>query len=124
MVIDRGNLINEPLWKKEPVITSGYSIKFVVEVVSNNAQNEYARKLDDYAKLGIPEYWIVDCAAMEGERFIGKSNNPTLTICTLINDIYEEQALKHHDQISSLMFPDLNLTFEQILNFINPITTS
>jgi Uma2 family endonuclease len=53
-------LVNEPLWEREPVITLGRSIKLVVEVVSTNWETDYARKVEEYALLGIPEYWIVD----------------------------------------------------------------
>jgi Uma2 family endonuclease len=35
-------------------------IKLIVEVVSTNWETDYARKVEEYALLGIPEYWIVD----------------------------------------------------------------
>lgn len=47
VILDRTVLANEPLWKTEPVITLGESIKVVVEVVSTNWQNDYARKVED-----------------------------------------------------------------------------
>lgn len=43
----------------------------VVEVVSTNWHDPYARKLEDYEALGILEYWIVDYQALGGRRFIG-----------------------------------------------------
>ena len=49
MVVDRNNLINEPLWEKQSVITSGKSVKFIAEIVSSNWQNDYVRKFEDYA---------------------------------------------------------------------------
>lgn len=60
MVVNNQNLAQEPLWERECILTLGQSVKFVAEVVSSNWQNDYARKLEDYAILGIPEYWIVD----------------------------------------------------------------
>lgn len=54
IVLDQTRLVNEPLWQQEPVITLGDSIKLVVEVVSTNWQNDYARKVEDYAVLGVP----------------------------------------------------------------------
>jgi Uma2 family endonuclease len=36
IILDRSTLDSEPLWKKEPVITLGSSVKLVVEVVSTN----------------------------------------------------------------------------------------
>ena len=53
IVLDQAQLENEPLWQREPIITNGNSIKLVVEVVSTNWQNDYARKFEDYAVLGI-----------------------------------------------------------------------
>ena len=72
IVLDQAQIANEPLWHKEPVITLGKSIKLVVEVVSSNWQNDYARKLEDYALLGIPEYWIVDYLGIGGREYLGK----------------------------------------------------
>ena len=44
IVLDQAQLENEPLWQREPIITNGNSIELVVEVVSTNWQNDYARK--------------------------------------------------------------------------------
>lgn len=60
VVLDETVLANEPLWEREPVITLGRSVKMAVEVVSTNWETDYARKVEDYALLGISEYWIVD----------------------------------------------------------------
>jgi Uma2 family endonuclease len=59
IVLDQNKLINEPSWQQEPVITLGNSIKLIAEVVSTNWQNDYARKVEDYALLGVTEY--LDC---------------------------------------------------------------
>jgi len=55
MVVDRTEVAKESLWQEQSIITRGDSIKFVAEVVSGNWQNDYARKVEDYAALGIPE---------------------------------------------------------------------
>ena len=60
VVLDETAIVSEPLWEREPVITLGRSVKLVVEVVSTNWETDYARKVEEYAFLGIPEYWIVD----------------------------------------------------------------
>jgi Uma2 family endonuclease len=89
----------------------------VVEVVSSNWQNDYARKVDEYAILGIPEYWIVDYAALGGLEFIGRPKQATLTICTLGNDgYYHKQRLRGTDKIVSRIFPSLTLTASQVLS--------
>ena len=107
--------MSEPLWPDQSILTLGNSIKFVAEVVSSNWQNDYARKVEDYAVLGIPEYWIADYAGLGGTRYIGKPKQPTLTICTLVDGEYEIQQLRGDRAIASPTFPGLELTAEQVL---------
>jgi Uma2 family endonuclease len=114
-VVDRDELSKELLWSDQSILTLGSSIKFVAEVVSSNWQNDYARKVEDYAVLGIPEYWIADYAGLGGTLHIGKPKQPTLSICTLVNGEYEIQQLRGNQTIVSLAFPDLKLTAEQVL---------
>lgn len=114
-VVDRNELAKELLWYDQSILTLGSSIKFVVEVVSSNWQNDYARKVEDYAILGIPEYWIADYAGLGGTRHIGKPKQPTLSICTLVNGEYEIQQFRGNQPITSLTFPNLKLTAEQVL---------
>lgn len=114
MVLDRTQLVNEPLWQQEPVITMGTSIKLIVEVVSTNWQNDYARKVEDYALLNAPEYWIVDYLGIGGREYIGKPKQPTITICTLGEDEYQKQLFRNDDALVSKIFPDLSLTANQI----------
>lgn len=114
-VVDRDQLPQEPLWAEQSILTQGSSIKFVAEVVSSNWQNDYARKLEDYAVLEIPEYWIADYAGLGGTRHIGKPKQPTLSICTLVNGEYEIQQFRGNQTIASPTFPDLKLTADQVL---------
>jgi Uma2 family endonuclease len=114
-VIDRNQLTKEMYWSEQSILTLGSSIKFVAEVVSSNWQNDYSRKVEDYAVLGIPEYWIADHAGLGGTRHIGKPKQPTLSICTLVNGEYEIQQLRGNQSIVSPTFPDLKLTAEQVL---------
>lgn len=114
MVLDRTQLVNEPLWQQEPVITMGTSIKLIVEVVSTNWQNDYARKVEDYALLNVPEYWIVDYLGIGGREYIGKPKQPTITICTLGEDEYQKQLFRNDDALVSKIFPNLSLTANQI----------
>lgn len=115
MVIDRNELAKELLWNDQSILTLGSSIKFVMEVVSSNWQNDYARKVEDYAILGIPEYWIADYAGLGGTRHIGKPKQPTLSICTLVKGEYEIQQIRGNQPITSLTFPNFKLTAEQVL---------
>lgn len=114
-VIDQAELVKEPLWSDQSILTRGSSIKFVAEVVSSNWQNDYARKVEDYAALGIPEYWIADYAGLGGIRYIGKPKRPTLSVCTLVDGEYEIQLLRGNQTVVSATFPGLNLTAEQVL---------
>jgi Uma2 family endonuclease len=114
-VIDRSQLAKEMYWSEQSILTLGSSIKFVAEVVSGNWQNDYSRKVEDYAVLGIPEYWIADYAGLGGTKHIGKPKQPTLSICTLVNGEYEIQQLRGNQSIVSPTFPDLTLTAEQVL---------
>jgi len=122
-VVDRCELTKELLWSDQSILTLGSSIKFVAEVVSSNWQNDYARKVEDYAVLGIPEYWIADYAGLGGTRHIGKPKQPTLSICTLVNGEYEIQQFRGNQTITSLIFPDLKLTAEQVLRGGGKIAT-
>ncbi|WP_204151922.1 Uma2 family endonuclease [Leptolyngbya sp. CCY15150] len=114
-VVDQDELTQEPLWYDQSILTLGTSIKFVAEVVSSNWQNDYARKLEDYAALGIPEYWIADYAGLGGTRHIGKPKQPTLSICALVDEEYEIQQFRGSEMIVSPTFPELRLMAEQVL---------
>ena len=114
-VVDKLAIAQEPLWPEQSILTLGSSVKFVAEVVSGNWQNDYARKVEDYATLGIPEYWIVDYAGLGGVRYIGKPKQPTLSVCTLVDGEYSIRMLRGDQAIASPTFPQLNLTAEQVL---------
>jgi Uma2 family endonuclease len=114
VVLDRTQLIREPLWQFQPVITSSVAIKLVAEVVSTNWQNDYARKVEDYALFGIPEYWIADYLGLGGREYIGKPKQPTITVCQLVDDIYEKHLFTQNDVLASSTFPELQLRAEAI----------
>jgi Uma2 family endonuclease len=114
IVVDQTQLAQEPLWQQEPVICLGTSIKLIVEVVSSNWQNDYARKTEDYALLGISEFWIVDYLALGGRDYIGTPKQPTITICELEGDRYRKQLAQGSDRLQSPTFPGLHLTAAQI----------
>ena len=115
IVLDETLLNNEPLWQRQPVITIGRSIKLVVEVVSTNWETDYARKVEEYALLGIPEYWIVDDRGLGGIAFIGKPKQPTFTVCQLDRDDYRQHQYRLGETISSGLLPDLQLRLDDIL---------
>ena len=115
LLINRQNLINEPLWEKKSTLINGESIPLVIEVVSSNWRDDYGYKLVDYEAMGIKEYWIVDYLGIGGVRFIGQPKQPTLSIYQLIDGEYQVQQFRGKDLISkSLIFPELSLTAEQV----------
>jgi Uma2 family endonuclease len=115
VVLDELALLDEPLWEREPVITQGRSIKLVVEVVSTNWETDYARKVEEYAVLGIPEFWIADYRGLGGIAFIGKPKQPTFTVCQLVGDEYVQQQYRLGQAIRSPLFPKLQLRLDDVL---------
>ncbi|CAN1209413.1 Putative restriction endonuclease domain-containing protein [Tumidithrix helvetica PCC 7403] len=115
VVLDETMLLHEPLWEREPTITLGLSIKLVVEVVGTNWETDYARKVEEYAKLGIPEYWIVDYLGVGGVVFIGKPKQPTFTVCQLMGEDYNQKQYRMGKAIASPLLPDFQLCLDDIL---------
>jgi Uma2 family endonuclease len=125
IVLDETNIVHEPLWNNEPVITLSTSIKLVAEVVSTNWQNYYARKVEDYSAMGIPEYWIVDYLGLGGGDYIGDPKAPTLSIYQLNDSSIRYQPPKQYrgsNRLCSQISPDLQLTAEQVFQSAKPGT--
>lgn len=118
IVLDKPALISEPLWKKSSIILQGKSVKLAIEVVSTNWQDDYLVKVADYERLGIPEYWVVDYAALGGRRFIGNPKQPTISVYQLVEGEYQVSQFREGDRILSSAFPELNLTVEQVFGSI------
>ncbi|BAY23571.1 hypothetical protein NIES2100_33630 [Calothrix sp. NIES-2100] len=114
LILNRPNLVNEVLWKKDSTVTHPESIPLVIEVVSTNWRDDYLTKVAGYETVGIPEYWIVDYAALGGRRFIGNPKQPTISVYSLVEGEYQVQQFRGSDSIISPTFPELNLTAEQI----------
>ena len=81
----------------------------VIEVVSSSdtdkksRDRDYLEKFSEYAGRGIPEYWIIDPIA------------GLVTVCILADDKYAALEFRGSDAISSLSFPTVQLTAEQVL---------
>ncbi|MEM7579476.1 MAG: Uma2 family endonuclease [Cyanobacteria bacterium P01_A01_bin.80] len=123
LLVNHDNLVNEPLWKKQSTLIQAASIPLVVEVVSTNWRDDYHDKFGDYVRvasrreeMGIPEYWIVDYAAFGGKRFLGDPKQQTITICELVDGEYQTTQFRGNSPILSPLFPDLNLTAQQIFD--------
>lgn len=114
LILNRPNLASEALWKKSSTVTQGATIPLVIEVFSTNWRDDYLLKVADYEEIRIPEYWIVDWAALGGRRFIGNPKQPTISVYQLVDDEYQISQFRGSDRIISSTFPELNLTASQI----------
>ncbi|MDB9465292.1 Uma2 family endonuclease [Dolichospermum circinale] len=115
LVLNRANLANEQLWKKQSVISHGASIALIIEIVSTNWRDDYHLKYADYEEMGIAEYWIIDYAALGGRNFIGNPKQPTISVCNLVDGEYQISRFRDDEQVISQTFSELNLTANQIL---------
>jgi Uma2 family endonuclease len=76
----------------------------VVEVVSESTRTvDYRAKQSEYSVLDIPEYWIVDPLTEK------------ITICQLVDGLYDSVQFKGNERIQSLILPNLHLTAGQVL---------
>jgi len=114
LILNRPNLVNEPLWKKESTVSCAASIPLVVEVVSTNWDDDYYTKQGKYEGIGIPEYWVVDYLGLGAKKFTGNPKQPTISIYQLIDGEYQVSQFRGDDRIISPTLPELNLTAEQI----------
>ncbi len=103
--MNRPNLIDETLGKKESTVSQSASIPIIIEVVSRNWRDHYLKKYADYEEMGIPEYWIVDYAALGGREFIGKPKQPTILVSSLDESDIKLANFEEQTVFSSEHFP-------------------
>ena len=84
-------------------------------MVSTNWRDDYFKKRADYEEMGIPEYWIVDYAALGGHSVLGKIKQPTVSVYQLVDDEYQVTQFRGTDKIISPTFTEFDLTAEQVL---------
>ncbi len=90
-------------------------IQLAVEVTSTNWEDDYVDKLDEYQRLGICEYWIVDYLAIASRTYLGNPKISTVFVYSLENDRYLVQSFTGNERIISKTFPELEITVEQIV---------
>ena len=82
----------------------------VVEVVSpgepgtDNYDRDYIDKRKEYAKRGIPEFWLID------------PTRAVVLVLSLVGSSYKAAEFRGGDRILSTQFKQLNLTAQQILS--------
>lgn len=114
LVLNRPNLVREPLWAKASTVTLAESIPLVIEVVSRNWRIDYLTKVKDYEEIGIREYWVVDYLGLGGRRFIGNPKQPTIFIYELVDGEYQVNFFRGQERLVSPTFPELILRVEEV----------
>lgn len=112
------SVVDRAEWESHPTAYSALldPIQLVVEVVSTNWEDDYVDKLDEYQRLGITEYWIVDYLAIGSREYLGNPKEPAVFVYTLNEEgVYHQTRFQGSDRIMSATFPELSLTVEQIL---------
>ncbi|NJN31628.1 MAG: Uma2 family endonuclease [Synechococcales cyanobacterium RM1_1_8] len=76
------SVIDKDQWDANPSAYAAFTqaIQLAVEVVSTNWEDDYEDKLDEYQRLGIQEYWIVDYLTHGSRLYLGNPNVPTVFI--------------------------------------------
>jgi Uma2 family endonuclease len=111
-------MVSASLWNSNVLAYGALTepIQLAVEVVSTNWEDDYVDKLDEYQRLGIPEYWIVDYLAIASPSILGNPKLPAVFVYQLVDGKYQASSFKNSEQIISPTFPQLQLTVEQILS--------
>ncbi|AFY32235.1 Uma2 family endonuclease [Calothrix sp. PCC 7507] len=90
-------------------------IPLAVEVTSTNWEDDYVDKLDEYERLGIDEYWLVDYLAIASRAYLGNPKVPAVFVYNLVDGQYQSQRYTGSDRIISQIFTELPLTAEQVI---------
>lgn len=111
------SVVNKQVWRSNPAAYSALEtpIQLAVEVTSTNWDDDYIDKLDEYERLGIPEYWIVDYLAIASRDYLGKPKVPTVFVYQLAESgNYHGTAFTGDQRIISSTFPELTLTAAEV----------
>lgn len=111
------SVVNASVWNSNVTAYGALTepIQLAVEVTSTNWDDDYVDKLDEYQRLGISEYWIVDYLAIAARSYLGNPKVPTVFIYQLIEGKYQVKSFRGTERIISPTFPELQLTVEEIV---------
>lgn len=112
------SVIDRTLWRAERKSYTALEspIQLAVEVVSTNWEDDYVDKLDEYERLGIAEYWIIDYLAIGKREYLGNPKMPTVFVFLLnAEGKYEQSLFRGDEQIFSPTFPELVLKSDRVL---------
>jgi Uma2 family endonuclease len=113
------SVIDTKIWRSNRGDYKGLreKIQLAVEVTSTNWEDDYIDKFEEYQRIGIPEYWIVDYLAIASRNFLGNPKVQTVFVNLLDeNGKYQTTKFTGDNKIISRTFPELDLTAAQILN--------
>lgn len=112
------SVVDRTIWESNRTAYSALRepLQLAVEFVSTNWEDDYIDKLDEYQRLGISEYWIVDYLALGSRTYLGNPKQRAVFVF-LLDDVgkYEYIRFRDSDRIISQTFPELTLTVEQVL---------
>ena len=114
IVLDREAIAAESRWQGESIVANAGSIKLIVEAVGTNWRDDYFKKRADYEEMGVPEYWIVDYAAIGGRNFLGNPKEPALFVYELVEGEYQVRSFRGDEAIASPTFPTFDRTAGEI----------
>lgn len=113
------SVVDLSLWRSNRLAYSALRepLQLAVEVVSTNWEDDYVDKLDEYQRLGIREYWIIDYLAIGSRTYLGNPKTPSVFVHVLdTSGRYQTTAFKGDEPIVSSIFPHLKLSMNQILD--------
>jgi Uma2 family endonuclease len=88
------SVIDRDIWRSNRTAYSALEepIQLAVEVTSTNWEDDYIDKLDEYQRLGIKEYWIVDYLAIGLREYLGNPKVPAVFVFVLevLNEYYPQ----------------------------------
>ncbi len=112
------SVIDRDVWRSDRLNHRGMRepIQIAVEMVSTNWEDDYIDKLDEYERMGIREYWLVDYLAIGPRDYLGDPKQPSVLIFNLdAEGKYQLTRFQNSDRLTSPTFLELNLTVEQIM---------
>lgn len=113
------SVIDRTLWRSERKAYAAIElpIQLAVEVVSTNREDGCVDKLDEYERLGIAEYWIVDYLAIGKREYLGNPKIPRVFVFSLnAEGKYQRAKFRGDEQIVSPSFPELVLIVDRVLS--------
>jgi Uma2 family endonuclease len=116
------SVVDRQLWLANPSAYTAFDrpIQLAVEVTSTNWDDDYVDKLDEYERLGILEYWIVDYLAIAAREYLGNPKQPAIFVHVLGEDgKYQSTQFRRGEKIVSKIFPELSLTVAQIIGAVS-----